>query len=122
MIKLYPELYSELTQTFYSESDDSSGGTSSCEPSYTATEGITQTITSPYYPSEYPNSHDACTSVISAGAGQQVQLTFTDFELESTSCTGSCYDYVEVKLSIIEHIFRTSYMSNLWVMAYGMTV
>jgi len=65
-----------------------------CEPDYAAT-AAQQEITSPEYPSEYPNNHDDCVSVIWAGEGQNVELVFTDFELESHSTCA--YDWVQVR-------------------------
>merc|ERR1719300_531408 len=51
------------------------------------------TIKSPGYPSNYPDNQD-CTWIITAPTGSKIQMTFSDFRLEtSTSCR---YDYVAV--------------------------
>lgn len=78
-------------------SDDDSSDDDNCVPSYQATEIIVSPlyISSPDYPAEYPNSHDACTSVIYADDGLRVRLEFTAFELESHSTCG--YDYLEIR-------------------------
>lgn len=56
--------------------------------------GNTGVLTSPNYPSNYPNNQD-CDWIISAPEGQQIMLNFTDFSLEADSlCT---YDYVSIR-------------------------
>ena len=47
-------------------------------------------ITSPGYPSNYPNNIDSCTTTIHANEGQQIVLAFEEFDIEYTP---TCYWY-----------------------------
>ncbi|XP_071787824.1 cubilin-like isoform X2 [Asterias amurensis] len=54
----------------------------------------TGVITSPNYPDEYPHNRQ-CTWVISASSGRQINVNFTDFDMEQhVDCL---YDYVELR-------------------------
>ncbi|XP_076456132.1 uncharacterized protein LOC143290510 isoform X2 [Babylonia areolata] len=65
--------------------------TEACGWNTTALQG---TIQSPNFPGNYSNDQD-CVYIITAPAGYQVTLTFTDFDLEPH---GNClYDYVEIR-------------------------
>ena len=61
-----------------------------CGTTFTSRSG---TIHSPNYPSNYANDVD-CTSTVRGSPGEVIRVTFTDFNLESSS---TCrYDYVEL--------------------------
>ncbi|XP_076456135.1 uncharacterized protein LOC143290513 isoform X2 [Babylonia areolata] len=58
------------------------------------TTALQGTVQSPNFPGNYSNNQD-CVYIITAPAGYQVTLTFTDFDLEPH---GSCsFDYVEIR-------------------------
>lgn len=61
-----------------------------CEFTYYTELGI---IRSPNYPLEYPHDRD-CTWKIQVPSGRQIELNFTDFEVERS--TGCVYDYLEI--------------------------
>ena len=68
-----------------------------CDPAPLMGARTPANFSSPYYPEEYPNNHDSCTTTILAAPGQIVQIEFDDFEMEwHYACR---YDYVEVRLS-----------------------
>ena len=51
-------------------------------------------LTSPGYPSNYPNSVSDCVTKLYAGEGEQIRVYFDLFNLESNSQCN--YDYLEV--------------------------
>ena len=56
---------------------------------------ITNTITSPNYPNNYPNSITLY-YYLTAPAGQSVQLQFTTFVIDTLTWTGTCDDWVMI--------------------------
>ncbi|WAR06690.1 CUBN-like protein, partial [Mya arenaria] len=65
-----------------------------CGGTFTAPTGV---IRSPYHPQNYPSNRE-CEYLISQPDGMRVTLTFTTFDVEGGSSTGSCdYDYLEVR-------------------------
>ena len=65
-----------------------------CGETFTSPTG---TLSSPNYPSNYPNKRE-CVYKIVVGVNMQIKLNFTDFQLEySATCS---YDYVEIRSGV----------------------
>ena len=65
-----------------------------CGETFTSPTG---TLSSPNYPSNYPNKRE-CVYKIVVGVNMQIKLNFTDFQLEySATCN---YDYVEIRSGV----------------------
>ncbi|XP_059901037.1 cubilin [Gadus macrocephalus] len=90
-----------LTVLFVSDSTTATEGfsisyisinaTTDCGETFTSPTG---TLSSPNYPSNYPNKRE-CVYKIVVGVNMQIKLNFTDFQLEySATCN---YDYVEIR-------------------------
>lgn len=58
--------------------------------------GFNGVIESPNFPDKYPSNIN-CTWIIDAPKGNKVNITFSHFELESTSSDGCKYDYLELR-------------------------
>ena len=57
--------------------------------------GVSGTVTSENYPSNYDNSLDK-TYNIEAGSGKKIKITFEDLDIENHASCG--YDYVMIKV------------------------
>ena len=70
--------------------------TDSCGGEYWASEGY---FSSPgYSEGAYPLSK-TCEWLLTSSPGNKVSLSFTDFDLQPPSSSGTCYDYVEIRES-----------------------
>ena len=84
----------KLTVVFHSDTTEVKKGFSASWKAVDGTSSVTTgEITSPNYPSNYPDSKTAEIK-ITVDAGKKVELTFTDFNIEADSSCG--YDNVKV--------------------------
>ncbi|XP_037693302.1 cubilin [Choloepus didactylus] len=91
-----------LTLTFVADSDVAQEGFSvdyeALDASAVCSEDFTEesgTLTSPSFPSQYPNNQE-CTYSITVGPGKQIALNFTSFALEEP-IGELCMDFVEIR-------------------------